>query len=723
MFRRFLVDYLETLLTYNVTFLLYVVVFVALSAVLLSVAESEYVRKAHPPAPHFKHKGHRWNSLGHPRVHIREPVHHHYPHRPTITVHHHLSHPLKPQVHHAPHHHHGPPQKGLVHHHHHHHLPSIRRPQHPKGPWSVGPTSNKDAFHPSPPDSQQPPIVPTHHVVDDNKGPIHTIPAPNLGPSGNAYAGGTFQTGHGIGQGLGDAGGPYPNPVYGKPATADLTYQEPKVPTHSEAPVHIPTITLQNSHSYQVHEQTIDLRPQSGVLFAPDPDPSIPAPKVPFTTDPFSHPTNGQSPPDLEQDIPQHLLSIYGIRNQDDADLGGRLLLAQALAQYDAQTAPESYHQEPLHQVPTAVSVQSAPLVASVHETVYPVHLQSGADDGQLSMYDLISNSPIQSPVLDALRGGYPSSTPVNSFQFQSSVPPQFHSTTASPIDLSFDYQQPHGQQQLTADAVQPNPDYQFAYQQLFSSSTVAPPVDHHGQQYLSSTTPKPAPQLTFQGQHFVSTTTPAPQTSFQGTQYASTSTPAPPAQYNYGGKFVSSTTPAPSFAFQGQHFLSTVNPSPQTQYQQHIDNSQTADNQLQNFGYLSNHQVAGVSVSNPGQAGYISASYHQQRQTSNAQATSASEETKTITTAVGEKISGGHSGNLLDGPPRKGAAIQEPSEASEAYYEDWQEGDESSTGSPTRQEEEYDEEEYEEEDEGNAEREYDRNVEFGTRLNPKGNK
>jgi hypothetical protein len=124
----------------------------------------------------------------------------------------------------------------------------------------------KEPFLPSPPSEYQPPkvslpqppaVIHVGNAIDDDKGPIHTIPAPNLSPTSN----------------------PHHN--------------------HQQEAV-FQTSVLPQSHGYEVHEPSND---QAGhtpdgvpTYFAPDPDPSLPAPKVPETTDPHSLPSNGKTP-------------------------------------------------------------------------------------------------------------------------------------------------------------------------------------------------------------------------------------------------------------------------------------------------------------------------------------------------------------------------------------------------------------------------------------------
>lgn len=130
----------------------------------------------------------------------------------------------------------------------------------------------KEPFLPLPPSEYQPPKVSlsqppviTHigNAIDDDKGPIHTIPAPNLGPSSN------------------------PNHNH----QHDAAFHTPVFPeTH---------VKVEYSHGYEVHEPSNDHAGHTPdglpTYFAPDPDPSLPAPKIPATTDPHSVPSNGKN--------------------------------------------------------------------------------------------------------------------------------------------------------------------------------------------------------------------------------------------------------------------------------------------------------------------------------------------------------------------------------------------------------------------------------------------
>ncbi|PSN53483.1 hypothetical protein C0J52_09346 [Blattella germanica] len=146
----------------------------------------------------------------------------------------------------------------------------------------------KQPFLPSPPSEfsyqppklslslPQPPVVSAiSNTIDDDKGPIHTIPAPNLSPSGNT------NLNHHILQ---------HEVPFSTPVAASFPHTQ---------------VTIQKSHGYEVREPSND---QTGhtpegvaTYYAPDPDPSLPAPKIPATTDPHSHPSNGKIPADLLQ--------------------------------------------------------------------------------------------------------------------------------------------------------------------------------------------------------------------------------------------------------------------------------------------------------------------------------------------------------------------------------------------------------------------------------------
>jgi hypothetical protein len=162
----------------------------------------------------------------------------------------------------------------------------------------------KEPFLPSPPSEYHPPkvslpqppaVIHVGNSIDDDKGPIHTIPAPNLSPSSN----------------------PHHN------------HQQ-------EAVLHTPA--LPQSHGYEVHEPSNDQagHTHDGVptYFAPDPDPSLPAPKVPETTDPHSLPSNGKTP---QQPLQAPTLQVWA-------------LAIHTLPLYRSQEVPEASkaHQQPL---------------------------------------------------------------------------------------------------------------------------------------------------------------------------------------------------------------------------------------------------------------------------------------------------------------------------------------------------------------------------------------
>jgi hypothetical protein len=146
----------------------------------------------------------------------------------------------------------------------------------------------KEQFLPSPPSEYQPPKVSVPHppvvthignAIDDDKGPIHTIPAPNLSPSSNPNHNHHHET------------------IFSTPAFPQ---------TH---------VKVEQSHGYEVHEHSNDHAGHTpdGVptYFAPDPDPSLPAPKIPATTDPHSLPSNGKRP---QQSFGAQAVQVWALR-------------------------------------------------------------------------------------------------------------------------------------------------------------------------------------------------------------------------------------------------------------------------------------------------------------------------------------------------------------------------------------------------------------------------
>ncbi|XP_049782599.1 uncharacterized protein LOC126184268 [Schistocerca cancellata] len=148
-----------------------------------------------------------------------------------------------------------------------------------------------EPFNPSPPPApQRPPVVTTSS--DDDKGPIHTIPAPNL----------SLDKPHRLPAAT----------VYGKAPEHSLPPLKPTFPSVFHSGLHLPTshshfgattVSVQPSHGYEVHEPTND---QAGynveglpTYFAPDPDPSLPSPKVPAALEPHNVPTNNVPLPEL----------------------------------------------------------------------------------------------------------------------------------------------------------------------------------------------------------------------------------------------------------------------------------------------------------------------------------------------------------------------------------------------------------------------------------------
>ncbi|CAH1404902.1 unnamed protein product [Nezara viridula] len=130
--------------------------------------------------------------------------------------------------------------------------------------------------------------APTTFLKDEDKGPIHTIPAPNLGPVDRPSLPNLFQP-EAFKNDL------YKNEVIKKPVHSkfeDLS----AVLRHGITKVNVP-----HSSGYQVTEDPAASSPYNTATsyFAPDPDPEVPSLKIPPTTDPFSRPTNGQVPLDL----------------------------------------------------------------------------------------------------------------------------------------------------------------------------------------------------------------------------------------------------------------------------------------------------------------------------------------------------------------------------------------------------------------------------------------
>lgn len=166
----------------------------------------------------------------------------------------------------------------------------------------------KETFNP-------PPAVTYHtpsYIKDDDKGPIHTIPAPNLGPADKPSI---FQNEFNVQQ-------KKQNPE------ADLA----AILKHGVHHVNIP-----HSPGYQVTEDPTlhNAHSDSQSYFAPDPDPGVPTVKVPTTTDPHSLPSNGQVPLDLylqqEAEKAETAAAIAPTAQQTSTGGGGDTLTAQDL--------------------------------------------------------------------------------------------------------------------------------------------------------------------------------------------------------------------------------------------------------------------------------------------------------------------------------------------------------------------------------------------------------
>uniref|UniRef100_A0A0A9YKK3 Uncharacterized protein n=1 Tax=Lygus hesperus TaxID=30085 RepID=A0A0A9YKK3_LYGHE len=120
-------------------------------------------------------------------------------------------------------------------------------------------------------------------LADEDKGPIHTIPAPNLG------------------------GGPDAAHLYAASSSSAAShYHHHKKPDPESDLVAVLRHGIQNvnvphSSAYQVTEDPSIHTPEKDtpLHFAPDPDPSTPTLKVPATNDPQSIPSNGQVPLDI----------------------------------------------------------------------------------------------------------------------------------------------------------------------------------------------------------------------------------------------------------------------------------------------------------------------------------------------------------------------------------------------------------------------------------------
>uniref|UniRef100_T1HER8 Uncharacterized protein n=1 Tax=Rhodnius prolixus TaxID=13249 RepID=T1HER8_RHOPR len=235
----------------------------------LKLAEAGYYKIRPPPPPPIPPASVHYGP--HP------PPHHSsssfiYPHRsPPHAPHHYIPH--------VPYHHHSSPRIPHLHKtasREFHRLPPFHPPPKINHQWKTYNTFRapviKETFNP-------PPAVTYHtpsYIKDDDKGPIHTIPAPNLGPA--------------------DKPSIFQNEFHFQQKKQDPEADLVAILKHGIHQVNIP-----HSPGYQVTEDPTlhNAQSDSPSYFAPDPDPSVPTVKVPTTTDPYSLPSNGQVPLDL----------------------------------------------------------------------------------------------------------------------------------------------------------------------------------------------------------------------------------------------------------------------------------------------------------------------------------------------------------------------------------------------------------------------------------------
>nr|XP_018896207.1 PREDICTED: splicing factor, arginine/serine-rich 15-like [Bemisia tabaci] len=165
-------------------------------------------------------------------------------------------------------------------------------------------------YHAHPP----PPPQPHSRYHDDERGPIRTIPAPNL------------------------------NPADKNSQHYDYPSSVPEVSPH----IHAQTAHLESFNGYQVTEDPSLHKPHSGQdsYFAPDPDPHVPTLKVPPTTDPHSLPSNGKLPLDiaLQQEVDQSnrltAQELFNLMNGFHPGTGGVSVVPQYVP---AQAFPQIY--------------------------------------------------------------------------------------------------------------------------------------------------------------------------------------------------------------------------------------------------------------------------------------------------------------------------------------------------------------------------------------------
>lgn len=219
------------------------------------------------PSYHLNH--------GHSHGHIRRPSPPHHAHRTPIRI------PLRPYI------------------------PKPTPPSPPPFPHAWKSQSSfrapvvKETFHAL---SQNNYISQQHYIKDDDKGPIHTIPAPNLGPEDKPKQIINQNYREKPSQNLFHSFSNKPNLNHFQNTFS--TFDKPEQSSVLSAVLNHGTKVQSKpslSEGYQVTEDPSLHKPYSGEssYFAPDPDPSVPTLKVPETLDPHSLPSNGQIPFDL----------------------------------------------------------------------------------------------------------------------------------------------------------------------------------------------------------------------------------------------------------------------------------------------------------------------------------------------------------------------------------------------------------------------------------------
>lgn len=275
--------------------------------VLIAVADAGYYKirppSPPPPPPPSVHYG------PHPPPHRYHRPSPHYPPPPPPHYPHHYHHPRSPM---------SPVKSSSNRHYQRYPLPPPKPIYSPHYSWKNYNTFQapvvKETFS-----TPQTTYVPTF-FKDEDKGPIHTIPAPNLGPADK------------------------PVSLFSPALQEQQDYIQHKKPLHSTnedlAAVlqhGVTKVNVQYSPGYQVTEDPSLHQPQSGSssFFAPDPDPEVPALKLPPTTDPHSIPSNGQVPLDLYLQKEAEKTAVHqqqtAVHQQQTASDGSDKLTAQDL--------------------------------------------------------------------------------------------------------------------------------------------------------------------------------------------------------------------------------------------------------------------------------------------------------------------------------------------------------------------------------------------------------